>query len=488
MNNFKYYITNKYSENSLLIQYLELTSIIFENYNYNINNKTTCHYIIDWEYTSGCTILGEIPNYFKNEEILDLIKNYYKNSELTIVEKLNSNFTTLDIYCYEINITHYLELDDDNNINNQFSLDGSANEIYTLDNNYIVNPSIIHEYFFKRSKNKDNLGELEYRLENITDNSEFPLFYYDNNISNKYNSKYQYNVALSNYFINGNKKIYNKNDLIIREQFVFNYYYYTSILVIIDKNKFGEISINQDILNTTEFGLSLIDNFQSFYENGIIKIKSNNNDKIFQLDNDDLIYENNIILCFIIPNDNIISINNINENNDSLLEISKNYNINFRQTDNNLKFINKKNVNINYFINKKGMKSIIDNYPYNDNLSEIDQSERNNYFLNYRIQRFTNINQKNYNYVLGFPIQFTLEIDILKDSKFIPDYINILYFDNYKKEVNYVNDPSTLSSTPSKWNINFTSIDNIYTINFDNNYIFPWSDILIIIFSKDLLN
>ena len=170
------------------------------------------------------------------------------------------------------------------------------------------------------------------------------------------------------------------------------------------------------------------------------------------------------------------------------MEISKNYNINFRQTDNNLKFINKKNVNINYFINKKGMKSIIDNYPYNDNLSEIDQSERNNYFLNYRIQRFTNINQKNYNYVLGFPIQFTLEIDILKDSKFIPDYINILYFDNYKKEVNYVNDPSTLSSTPSKWNINFTSIDNIYTINFDNNYIFPWSDILIIIFSKDLLN
>ena len=81
-----------------------------------------------------------------------------------------------------------------------------------------------------------------------------------------------------------------------------------------------------------------------------------------------------------------------------------------------------------------------------------------------------------------------MEIEILRDSKFVPDYINILYFDNYKKEVNYVNDPDTLSSTPSKWNINFNYKDNKYTIKFDNNYIFPWSDILIIIFSKDLLD
>ena len=63
---------------------------ISNEFNYNFNKLYYC-----------------IPNYFKNEEILDLIKNYYKNSELTIVEKLNSNFTTLDIYCYEINITHY---------------------------------------------------------------------------------------------------------------------------------------------------------------------------------------------------------------------------------------------------------------------------------------------------------------------------------------------------------------------------------------------
>ena len=383
LNNFKYYITNKYSENSLLIQYLELTSIIFENYNYNIISKTTCHYIIDWEYTSGCTILGEIiknyinywnsnqllilhyfitnllsdgldnykilstnlvnfmgifknffsvmkdisnefnfnfnnlyycvPNYYKDEEILKLYKNYYKNSELSIVEKLNSNFTTIDIYCYDINITHYLELDNDDNINNQLSLDGSANQSYTLDNNFTVDPSIIHKYFFERSKNKDDLDQLDYRLENITDISEFPLFYYDNNFSNDYNSKYSYNKTISNYFVNGNKKIFNKDDLNIIEQFIFNYYYYTSILVIIDKNKFGEITPYDDILNTTEFGMSLIDNFQNFYENGIIKIKSNNNDKTFQLDSDDLTYENNVVLCFIIPNDNIISINNINK-------------------------------------------------------------------------------------------------------------------------------------------------------------------------------
>ena len=70
---------------------------------------------------------------------------------------------------------------------------------------------------------------------------------------------------------------------------------------------------------------------------------------LFQLDIDDLSYENNVVLCFIIPNDNIISINNINKNNESLIEIFKNFNIIFKQIDNNLKFINKKNVKLIIF-------------------------------------------------------------------------------------------------------------------------------------------
>jgi hypothetical protein len=558
LNNFKYYIINKYSPNSLFMQYFELISIIYENYEYNINNKITCTYNIYWDYTFGCTLSGYVvknynnnwnsnqllilhyfittmtnqgldsfeisstnltdflnifrnfffvlrdvfrefhykyynlnycaPKYFFNfDEIKNLYKIYYKNSEINTTTKLNNNYISLNIYCYNINITHYLNYED-NELNNTLSLDGAYTYTDPSNNTNTINQSNMYKYFFERTNNNRNNDELKYKLEDSTNISTFPLFYYDNNINNNNNSKYVYNKEVSNYFINGNKQFYLRENININQQFVFNNNYYTSILVIIDKDKFDNISNDQDILNTTEFGKNLIGNFQTYFENGTINIKSDSNDKTFNLDEYDLIYDNNIVLCFLIKNQNLFSINSMSTTDNQLVNLSQNYIINFSQNNYNLQFINKKNLNIFNYKNNISILKLFQRYRDFDIPFDISNYILDEFSLNYQIQKFTNINQKNYNFDLGSPITYTLTIKLLDNNEYKPLYINMLYYDNYTKEALYVYDPSTLDDPePSIWNLELTTDDDItYTINFDNNYNFPWSDILIVIVSEKI--
>lgn len=540
LNEFKYYIGNRYSVYSLLYQYIILTGIIFQNYSYNTNNKIICDYTIVWEYTYGCNIDGSvIKNYnnnwntnqllilhylytnllnegldnynitstnmydfmriFKNlnivledlfkefnykinklcycvpqycynqEEIKNLYDIYNINSENNKLSEIDNNYIVLNIYCYELNISHLIENMDPVLYNNN-SIDGTEN--YTIDSIDVIK-SDLYKYLFERN----NDGELLYSLENNNINEEFPLFYYDNNILNNNKSKYKYNNYISQNLINGNVQFYKKNNLNINQQFIFNDYYYTSILIIINKNYFDEINSDQDILNETTFGQMLIDNFQTYYEQGIILIKSNNNYKTFNINKNDLIYENNIILCFIIKNSNILTINSIYNTTNQPINISKNYNINLYQTNNNLVFSNKNIINIIDYKNNLNINKLINKY--NDIIEpySINKNIKNQYTTSYKIQRFTNINEINYNYNLGVNINYTLKITLFTYALYKPNYINIYFYDNYTKTVLPVYEPFTTTI----YNISPTIDGSDYYFYLNNNYIFPWYDILIII-------
>lgn len=559
LNNFRYYLLNRYNKNSLLFQYLILTGTIFQNYNYNVNNKVNCNYIINWEYTYGCYLNGIVvknfENYWNTNDLLilhyyyttmlnngldyynitstnmyefmriiynflivmkDLSKEYnYKinklcycapqyyfnsniiktlyetysiNSEENILRNINKDFLSLNIYTYEMNISHYLTFDPlTQTIDNKKSIDGTID--YTI-SGINISQSKLYQYLYERRGNIENLGQLSYQLEdNKGTQSEFPLFYYDNKISQINGKKYVYNENLSMESINGNTQFYSKNNININQQYVFNDYYYTSILVIIDKQKFGEILPTQDIINTTTFGQSLIGNFETLYNQGIIKIKSNNDYKTFSLDENDLIYENNVVLVFVIKNNNILSINSLDSNNQSnIINIQENYNIDFYQTDTNLSFTNKKLVDIYNYKNQESILKLFQYYTGQPEPFNIPQNTLNKFTINYNIQRFTNINQINYNNDLGFNINYTLKLTLFNYSKFKPDYINILYYDNYTKQVYPVFEPTSLipPNTPTPYTLNPTIINNEYYFYFDNNYIFPWYDILIVIYSSKI--
>jgi hypothetical protein len=559
LNHFRYYLLNRYNTNSLLYQYLILTGTIFQNYNYNINNKINCNYIINWEYTYGCYLDGNIVKnfenywntndllilhyyyttmlnngldsynitstnmyefmrviynflivmkdltkeynfkinklcycapeyYFQNNTITTLYNTYIINSDENILTNINEEFLKLNIYTYEINIPHFLTYNPStNSIDNSKSIDGSIN--YTISGINVIQ-SNLYQYFYDRKSNTQNLGQLSYQLENNSGTqSEFPLFYYDNEISQNNGNKYIYNEKLSIQSINGNIQFYSKNNININQQYVFNDYYYTSILVIIDKQKFGDILPTQDIINTTTFGQSLIGNFETLYNQGVIKIKSNNDYKTFSLTENDLIYENNIIFVFVIKNNNILSINSLDSNNQSnIINIQENYNIDFYQTDTNLSFTNKKLVDIYNYQSQESILNLFQYYTNNQTPFNMSQNTLNKFTINYNIQRFTNINEINYNYNIGYNINYTLKINLFNYSKFKPDYINILYYDNYTKQVYPIFEPSSLipPSIPIAYNIYPTFINNEYYFYFDNNYIFPWYDILIIIYSSQI--
>jgi hypothetical protein len=153
-----------------------------------------------------------------------------------------------------------------------------------------------------------------------------------------------------------------------------------------------------------------------------------------------------------------------------------------------LQFINKKNLNIFNYKNNISILKLFQRYRDFDIPFDISNYILDEFSLNYQIQKFTNINQKNYNFDLGSPITYTLTIKLLDNNEYKPLYINMLYYDNYTKEALYVYDPSTLDDPePSIWNLELTTDDDItYTINFDNNYNFPWSDILIVIVSEKI--
>lgn len=551
LNIFQYYLLSRYSKKSLLYQYLLLTGTVFQNYEYNIINKITCNYIINWEYTYACYISGELikgfQNYWSTNNLLLLhfyyvsllnegidnlnisstkmtdfmkiinnfidvmndlltefnyklnglcycapkyffdindVKNVYEtyviNSETSTLDKINEDYITLNIYTYEINVTHTSPLLDYPPLppQNNYNLDSTAD--YSIPPN--VSQSKMYKYFYTRSTTNKNLGKLSYRLEDSSDISKFPLFYYDNNVNNSSNTnliKYKYNEELSNEMINGNKQFYNKNNLDIEQQFIFNEYYYTSILVVIDRKKFGSILSNQDILNNNDFGKSLINNFQSNYEDGTIKIKSDNDYKTFNLTNEELNYENNVVLVFVVKNSNIIS---INSPIDDLVSFRKNYSIEFFQTQNIMTFTNKKNINIYDYEDDPSMLKLFQVYSGLTNPFELDVNLVNQYSYNYLIQRYSNIKQLNYDITLGTNINYTLRIRPFPESQYRPDYINILYYNEYTSDVSAVMDPTNPTSV---WNIPLIEEGTYYILQLNNNYIFPWYNMIIVVKSTD---
>ena len=490
---FRIYLFNKYTKDSLFYQYLVLIGIIYKNYRYNLENKVSCSYKINWDYTYGCTIEGEIlknvsdfwnyndllilnvflqkllnegldltikstnlnefmkiiqsflivlkdnytefiyktnklcycaPSYyFLKEDVVDVYNTYVVNSTKENIDTLNSRYKILNFYGYEINITNV------NDITSQLNLDS--------------NTTLMHNYFFKRDSN----NQIDNNIENISDIKKFPLFYYDNNIiPTDIHLKYLYNENLSLKYLNGLVQIYDKNRDFYNENLVVQDFYFTSIAVIIDKKKIGLTNEGTDILNETAFGKGLRNNFQLYYEAGLIQVSSLSTINNLILSEDNINFENNVILLFFIKQNYNFYIDTLSNN----ILAKNSYNIDFNQTNSLLNLAVKENIKIeNNIFNK-------------------------NPFINYRIQRFTGINEINYGFNMGFFINFVLEVKPISSSTIIPQAINIEYYNPFSNSIITIN------------NIPFNPPDvnyNSYYIQLNSNQYFPWCQILITIIS-----
>ena len=164
------------------------------------------------------------------------------------------------------------------------------------------------------------------------------------------------------------------------------------------------------------------------------------------LSEDNIDYENNVILVFFIRQNYNFYIDTLSDN----ILAKNSYNIDFNQSNSLLNLAVKENIKIeNNIFNK-------------------------NPFINYRIQRFTGINELNYGFNMGFFINFVLEVKPIPSSTIIPQAINIEYYNPFSNSIITINN---IPFNPP--DVNYSS----YYIEFNSNQYFPWCQILITIIS-----